>query len=419
VTIQRPAGFDAGAIYELIYTAKEPRVSGLGFAATRDIVSFLRHDTSAANPLAGRRVDRAIGLGISQSGRFVRDFLYLGFNADEADRAVFDGLMPHIAGGKRTFVNYRFAQPGRHTQQHLETTFPGDQFPFSYPVTTDALSGRTDGILARCQAAGSCPKVIQTDTQTEFYQSRASLVVSDSQGEAVDLPENVRVYLLANLPHFAPANAQPGASPVCEKPTNPLHGGGPMRALLVAMERWVGGGTAPPPTRYPSRRDGTLVPPQAEAVGFPAIPGFPYSGLVNGAVVVEQGAMPPLRGQAYPAFVEKTDADGHALAGVRLPALDAPVATYTGWNYRKPGFAEGDLCDLTGATLPLARTRAERTAAGDPRLSLEERYPGPGDYVAAVRKSAEALVTAGLLLDEDAERYVQAAERAGIQKASR
>jgi hypothetical protein len=419
VTIARPAGFDAGAIYELIYTAKEPRVMGLGFAATRDIVSFLRHEASPANPLAGRRLTRAIGFGISQSGRFVRDFLYLGFNEDEVGHVVFDGLMPHIAGGKRTFVNYRFAQPGRHTQQHLETTFPGDQFPFTYPVTTDPLTGRADGILAKCMAAGNCPKVIQTDTQTEIYQSRASLVVSDARGEAVDLPENVRVYLMANHQHFPPANARPVASAICEQPINPLHAGGPMRALLVAMEAWLTAGTAPPPSRYPSRRDETLVPPRAEAVGFPSIPGFPYRGLVNGAAVVDAAAMPPVRGAEYPAFVERTDADGHAVAGIRVPSLDAPVATYTGWNYRKPGYGDGELCDLTGATLPLAKTRAERSAAGDPRFSLEERYPNPGDYREAVARSAHALVAGRLLLEEDAERMIQAAERSGPLRASR
>jgi hypothetical protein len=419
VTITRPAGFDAGAIYELVYTAKEPGVMGLGFAATRDIVSFLRRESGAANPLAGVRFDHAIGFGISQSGRFVRDFLYQGFNSDEAGRVVFEGLMPHIAGGKKTFINYRFAQPGRHTQQHAETTFPGDQFPFTYPVLEDPLTGRTDGILAACLAAGGCPKIIQTDTQLEIYQSRASLVVTDPSGAPIELPENVRVYLMANLPHFAPANAAPVASAVCEKPTNPLHAGGPMRALLVAMDSWLASGTAPPPSRYPSRRDGSLVPPEREAVGYPAIPGFAYRGLVNRPAVVDHSAMPPARGAEYPVFVEKTDADGHDLAGIRLPALDAPVATYAGWNFRKPGFAEGELCDLTGSTLPLAATREERTASGDPRPSLAERYPNPGDHVAAVRRAAERLAAARLLLDEDVERYVAAAERSPVQKASR
>ena len=189
VSIKRPEGFDAGTIYELIYTAKDPKVMGLGFAATRDIVSFLRYEKADAagadNPLAGR-IDKAIGFGLSQSGRFLQDYLYLGFNADEAGRTVFEGLMPHISGGKKTFTNYRFSQPGRSPYQHADMLYPGADFPFTYPVTTDALTGRTDGFLARCLAANNCPKIIKTDSEIEFYQQRASLVVTDTRGDAAE-----------------------------------------------------------------------------------------------------------------------------------------------------------------------------------------------------------------------------------------
>ena len=211
VAITRPAGFDAGAIYELIYQAKDPKVMGLGFAATRDIVSFLHHApaNAADSPnVLGGQIDRTIGFGVSQSGRFLRDFLYLGFNTDEAGRSVFDGLIPHIAGGKKTFVNYRFGQPGRHAQQHADTVFPGGEFPFTYPVTTDALTGRTDGMLARCLQAANCPKIFHVDTELEFYQSRASLIATDTSGEALTMPDNVRLFLLSNLQHFALANAK-------------------------------------------------------------------------------------------------------------------------------------------------------------------------------------------------------------------
>jgi hypothetical protein len=414
VTIRRPAGFDAGAIYELIYTAKDPKVLGLGFAATRDIVAFLRReqaDTAGTpNPLASR-IDKAIALGISQSGRFLRDALYQGFNTDEAGLVVFDGLMPHIAASKMTFVNYRFGQPGRHTQQHMDTVYPGDQFPFSYPVTTDTVTGRTDGILARCLAAGNCPKIMQTDTELEFYQSRASLVVTDTRGEPLALPDNVRAYLMSNLQHFAPANSKPTLNPACAAPTNPLHAGGPMRALLVAMDGWITDGTAPPASRYPSRADSTLVSPTASTVGFPAIPGFAYTGLVNYPSVVDHASMPPVKGAPYPVFVPKTDADGGDLAGIRQPAVEVPVATHVGWNIRKEGFAPGELCDLIGSTLPLARTAAERHAAGDPRPSIAERYPQPGDYAARVARAAQRLVQDRLLLDEDAARITEAAAR--------
>ena len=184
-----------------------------------------------------------------------------------------------------------------------------------------------------------------------------------------------------------------------------------MRALLVAMDAWVTAGSAPPPSRYPSRRDGTLLPPETSAVGFPAIPGFPYTGVVNHLTLVDHATMPPAKGAAYPVFVGKTDSDGHDVAGIRLPALDAPVATYMSWNFRKEGFAAGDLCDLAGSTLPLAATREERLARHDPRLSIEERYPKPGDYAAAVSASAQRLVRDRLMLPEDAKHMIEAASR--------
>jgi hypothetical protein len=402
ISITRPAGFDAGAIYELIYLAKEPKVLGLGFAATRDIVSFLRNDAADAagtpNVLAGR-IDRAIAWGRSQSGRVLHDFLYLGFNEDEAGRPVFDGLMPHVSGSKKTFVNYRFGQPGRQASQHSETLYPLAQFPFTYPVTTDPLTGRTDGWLKRCLAGGTCPKIIQTDTETEFYQGRASLVVTDTQGNALAMPDNVRLFLLSSLEHAAPPGAKSEPAKACVFPTNPLYAGPTLRALLVAMDAWITSATAPPASRYPSRVDGTLVPP--DAAGFPQIPGLAFKGVVNAAHVVDAETMPPGKGAAYPVFVPKTDADGNDVAGVRLPTLAAPVATHLGWNLRKAGFAEGELCDNTGSMLPFAKTRAERLADNDPRLSLEERYPHDGDRAAAVAKAARQLVEDRLLLEED------------------
>ncbi len=229
ISISRPAGFDAGAIYEFVYTAKDAKPMGLAFAVPRDVVSFLRHETADAqmrpNPLTGQHFAKAIGFGLSQSGRYLRDFLYLGFNEDEAGRVVFEGLMPHIAGAKKSFTNYRFGQPGRNVTQHTSHTYPGDQFPFTYPVLTDAVTGRTDGILALCLRANNCPKVMQTDTELEVYQSRASLVVTDTKGDALDLPENVRTHLIANAPHFALFGAKPTRAPACQYETNPLHRG--------------------------------------------------------------------------------------------------------------------------------------------------------------------------------------------------
>jgi hypothetical protein len=404
IAISRPAGFDAGAIYEIIYLAKDPKVMGLGFAATRDIISFLRNEKAdeggTPNLLAGQ-IDRAMAFGASQSGRYLHDFLYLGFNADEAGRTVFEGLMPHVAGGKKTFTNYRFSQPGRSPYQHADTVYPGSEFPFTYPVVTDTLTGRTDGLLARCLAASNCPKIIKTDSEIEFYQQRASLVTTDTQGNSLAMPDNVRLFLISNLQHFALANDRSALTRTCMFPTNPLHAGPPARALLVALDSWITDGTLPPPSRYPSRDDGTLVPPTAEAVGFPQIPGVRYTGQMTHATVINLDVMPPLKGAAYPVFVPKADADGRDIAGVHLPTLEAPIATHTGWNFRKTGFAEGELCDNNGSMFPFAATREERLNNNDPRLSLAERYPREGDRAAVISKAAKQLVQDRLLLEQD------------------
>jgi Alpha/beta hydrolase domain len=409
ISIKRPDGFDAGAIYEFIYTAKDPKVMGLGFAATRDVVSFLRNETSdataTANPLAGR-IDRAIGFGLSQSGRFLHDYLYLGFNADEAGRMVFEGLMPHISGGKKTFTNYRFSQPGRSPYQHADMLYPGADFPFTYPVITDTLTGKTDGFLARCLAAGNCPKIIKSDSELEFYQQRASLVVTDTNGNALAIPDNVRLFLLSNLQHYSLANAKPEMVKVCAFPTNPLNAGPPVRALLVALDDWISKGTLPPASRYPSRNDGTLVPPAADEVGFPRIPGFAYTNRMARPTVIKSDEMPPTKGAAYPVFVPKTDADGRDVAGLHLPTLEAPAATHTGWNLRKAGFGEGELCDNNGSMIPFAATREERQKNNDPRPSMAERYPNDGDRAAAIAKAAQQLVKDRLLLEEDTKLFI-------------
>ncbi len=409
ISIKRPDGFDAGAIYEFIYTAKDPKVMGLGFAATRDVVSFLRNETTdatgTANPLAGR-IDRAIGFGLSQSGRYLHDYLYLGFNADEAGRVVFEGLMPHISGGKKTFTNYRFSQPGRSPYQHADMLYPGADFPFTYPVITDTLTGKTDGFLARCLAAGNCPKIIKSDSELEFYQQRASLVVTDTEGNALAMPDNIRLFLLSNLQHYSLANAKPEMVKVCAFPTNPLNAGPPVRALLVALDDWISKGTLPPASRYPSRSDGTLVPPTADDVGFPHIPGFAYTSRMARPTVIKSDEMPPAKGAAYPVFVPKTDADGRDVAGLHLPTLEAPAATYTGWNLRKPGFGEDELCDNNGSMISFAATREERQKNHDPRFSMKERYPNDGDRAAAIAKAAQQLVKDRLLLEEDTKLFI-------------
>lgn len=421
IEITRPAGFASGAIYEFVYPARDARVMGVGFAATRDIVAFLRRDAADpagnSNPLAtaGRpSMQYAIAFGVSQSGRFLRDLLYEGFNEDEAGRAVFDGLIPHIGGSRKTFTNYRWAQPGRYSRQHEDHLYPGDQFPFTYAVTTDKLTGKTDGLLAKCLATNTCPKIMQTDSGTEVWQGRASLVVTDTEGNAIDLPANVRAYLIASTPHGGAFGSMPAATPTCQMLSNPIHNGVPLRALLVALDRWISDGTLPPASRYPSRKDGTFMPAEAMVKDFPAIPGIAYDGQVNRVKAMNHSTQPPTEGGAYPLFVARVDSDGHDAAGIRMPWIDAPIGTYLGWNLRKADNAQGELCSLTGSFVPFAKTRDERNATKDPRPSIEERYPTHAAYVVAVTKSANQLIQERLMLEDDAKWIIESAVKANI-----
>jgi hypothetical protein len=273
-------------------------------------------------------------------------------------------------------------------------------------VITDSVTGKSDGFLARCLAAGNCPKVIKTDSELEFYQQRASLVVTDTKGGPITMPDNVRLFLLSNLQHYSLAQDKSQTVKVCANPTNPLNAGPPVRALLVAMSEWIAKGTLPPDSRYPSRADATLVPPSADAVGFPQIPGFAYPSRIAEPTLIKSEEMPPSKGPAYPVFVPKTDADGRDIAGIHLPTLEAPAATYTGWNLRKAGFGEGELCDNNGTMIPFAATKEERLKNNDPRLSMAERYPGNGDRAAAIAKATQQLVHDRLMLEEDAGLFI-------------
>ncbi len=421
ILIHRPSGFDRGAIYEFTYPARDPVVMGLAFASTRDVVSFLRREKSDSagnpNPLAPNgspAIRYAYAFGRSQSGRFLRDFLYQGFNEDEKGQRVFEGILPHVAGSRKMFTNYRWAQPGRYSRQHETHLTAGDQFPFTYGVLTDPLTGKRDGILARCLEAKNCPKVMHTDTSTEFWQARSSLVVTDTNGADIELPTNVRAYLITGAPHGNSIDAVPGPTAYCQQLSNPLHVGESMRALLHALDRWVSEGVEPPHSRFPSRSEGTLVTPDPAGMSFPSIPKLTYNGRVNGLRVTDYSAQPPREGRAYPVFVPRVDVDGNDLAGIRMPAVEVPRATYLGWNHRRDGFAEGELCSLTGSSIPFAETRAERKASGDPRLSIEERYPAHEAYVDKVKEAVNRLLEDRLLLEEDAKRIVERAKQSPI-----
>ena len=426
IEIDLVEGFDAGAIYEFIYPACDPIVMGLGFVAVRDFVTYMRStepDTAGQpHPLSpdpgAPAIDHVIAYGRSQPGRFLREFVRLGFNQALNGGQVFDGIYASIAGSRRIFLNEPFAQPGRFHRQQEDHLYPGDQFPFSYATRTDSVSDKTDGILARSLATDTCPKIIHVDSSTEFWLGRSSLVVTDEHGEDIEVPDEVRVFLFSGTGHAGPIMLN-HAAVFSQNPAyamnflnyNPLN-----RSLLIALDQWATQGIAPPDSRVPRSGDGTLVPPSPQAeTGFPAIPGVRHPERVNELSAMDYSQQPPVpvSGKAYRVLVPKVDADGNELAGIHLPAISVPLGTHTGWNLRGAGFSPGALM-LVGSYFPFAATRAERQANRDPRPSLEERYPSHDAYVVAVSRAAAELQEARLLLAEDAERYVAAAKAASV-----
>jgi hypothetical protein len=419
-------GFDPNFIFELIYEAKDPIVLGLGFAATRDLVAFLRHaeadDDGNPNPVAGE-VQTTLVHGTSQSGRYVRSFIDLGFNEDEDGRIVFDGANPHIAPG-RIPLNVRFGQPGRAYGQHEDHLFAAHESPFTWNRIHDPIEHQTAGLLDRCRISNTCPKIFWTVSSTEYWQGRASLNTTDALGlHDVGLPGHVRMYLFSSTQHFAFPGFPPAPTVNCQQLSNPNSYIPHMRALLVALEEWVVDRVPPPKSHIPILRGRTITSSNQEDIGFPDIPGVKYTGLLNELTLLDHGPefdarnesgiidepTMPVEGRNYTVLMPRVDADGNEIAGIRSPDIQAPVGTFTGWNLRREGFAEDELCGLTGSFIPFAETEEERLAAGDPRLSLEERYGTHEGYVEAVRAAAERLVAERLLLIEDAERYIQRA----------
>lgn len=405
-----------GKIYELWYDAKDPKVLGIGFAATRDLVSFLRYEKtdSKGNPnpaLADRaeaRITQALAIGISQSGRYLRHHVELGMNKDEAGRKVFDGMLAHISGAGKVFANQAFAEPGRTATQHEDRFYPEAWFPFSYGQLTDPITGQTAGLLKN---DGSDPLVIETNTSTEYWQKGASLVHTDpAGGRDIGVPSGVRVYLIAGTQHGGRVGQTDAPGP-CANPRNPHNPGPALRALLVALDEWVSEGKEPPASRVPLVAQSSARP--AGAIGFPKIPGVALAGDGNQIGPAGDWIDPPSRvTRAYGTLVSAVDGDGNETAGIRLPPIAVPLGTYTGWNLYKADHLTGELCDRDGSFIPFAPTKAEREARGDPRPSLAERYASKADYVAKVKAAAEALVRDRLLLPADAEAYVKAAEAA-------
>jgi hypothetical protein len=413
-------------LYEFVYEARDPLVLGLGHAATRDFVSLLKYGaaSSVGPALLPERPRYVYAWGRSLGGRIQSDFLYWGFNEDEAGRQVFDAMMLYATGAGRVWFNVRFGQPSVSCHGHSRRYAPEHEFPHRHDVSTDPVTGRTDGLLARALATNTCPRIIHTNSAYEYWVKGASLLHTDAHGRDVDVDAvspNVRIYAFASLEHQTPFDAVPRAVPYAQQLTNPLYNGPAFRALAVAMDRWVSEGVPPPPSRVPRRADGTLVAP--EAVVYPALPSTRYGELpprpplhlnpltAKPIALLDCREAPPrvVAAAAYWRGVSQVDADGNEIGGLRLPDLMAPIGTYGGWNPMPPGQGYPDNADMLGHFVPFAATRAERLAAGDPRPALEERYGTQAGYVAAVEAAARALEAEGLLLAEDRERIVAAA----------
>jgi hypothetical protein len=439
-----PAGFQPGRLYELIYRAKDPTVGGLGFAATRDLGAFLRNsahdDSGSANPVY-RPDNLAIIEGTSQSGRMIRSFIALGFNRNEPGERVFDGAYPHIGGGLMP-LNVRFGQPVRAWGEQVDHLYPAYDFPFTYARQTDPLTRRTQGLFDRCAATDTCARLFHVATALEMWEGRQSLGLTDPLGQhdVADLP-NVRTFIMASTQHGVASLPLPTRAPFgnCQQQPNPNPQLWTMRALLTALTAWVRDDEAPPDSATPRISERTLVPP--DQVRFPEIPANAYAGVERPATSplrtydtlhpLDFGPLyrpedssgiltrePPLvRSGSYGVLETQVDADGNDIGGIRSAFLQAPVGTYTGWNLGRKDRFENGLCNLQGSFIPFARTRANRLAVGDPRLSIEERYPTRDAYVAAFERGAADLVARRYLLPGDAKMLVERAREEGIRSA--
>ncbi|MFQ6029530.1 MAG: alpha/beta hydrolase domain-containing protein, partial [Dehalococcoidia bacterium] len=416
--IYMASGFQPGKVYQVIYSTTGAPVVGLGLLATREIASFLRYATAQeGNPCAGE-IEYAYSFGASQSGRFLRHLLYLGLNQDEDDRPVFDGLIPHIAGGRRGGdFNQRFGQPSSGILHGM-----ANLFPFTDTEQTDPETGLTDGLLSRLVTRGMVPKIFFTHSSAEYWRGDAALTHTDVTGTHDIAPsESARIYHFAGTQHasgtFPLADSNPADGTHAQQLFNCVDYRPLLRAALVHLDRWVTSGEAPPPSYHSRVDDGTVVPPEHLAATFRAIPGVNYPEHVPHVSRLDFGPdqgiitkLPPVVGKPYPVLVPNVDQDGNELGGIRLPDLSVPLATHTGWNLRHPDTGEpGQTAGNRGATIPFPATQAEREASGDPRPSIEERYTSREDYLDRVRQAAQVLVGQGYLLAEDIETVIDQA----------
>jgi hypothetical protein len=428
-------GFDPKFAYTLSFQAKDPKVLAIGFAATRDLVSFLRYadadQSGHPNPVGGK-IRWAVSRGVSQSGNFLRTFLHLGFNATEGGRPVFDGMDVLIAA-RQNPMNFRFANPGGAANLYE----PGSDGVVWWSRYADKARGLPEAsLLDRCHASITCPKIVEELGASEFWGLRASpdFVGTDTKAD-LGLPGNVRRYYTPGVTHGGGRGGFPSQSPPapgCVLPSNPNPASDTYNAIFDALIQWVTKGTKPPPNSYPTLAAGDLVTPNAMAMGFPHIPGKPLpDGHLNellqydfglGFVAADlSGAIsiqPPAIVRVLPSLVPRVDRDGNELSGIRSVQLQAPLGTYLGWNVVAKGFEAGQGCGFQGGYIPFALTKADRLANGDPRLSLEERYGSHDAYVSKVKTAADLLVKQRYLLPTDAARIVREAEDSNILKTS-
>jgi len=419
--IHLEGGFAPGRIYDLVYRAVDPPVTGLSFLAVRDTAAFLRwapaHD---GNPCAGA-LERATVFGVSQSGRFLRHLLYLGLDETEDGRLAFDAVWPHVAGARRGEFNLRFGQPSLNATESM-----GSLFPFTDEVATDPVTGQRDGLLARLAARGRAPKILTTNTSAEYWRGDGSLVHTDVEGTRdVEPAAGARIYFLAGTQHtpgaVPPAEADPNTGGRGIHPFNIVDYAPLLRAALVNLDRWVSEGIEPPANAVPRLADKSAVTTESTRALFTAIPGVRFpdrharpARLDFGPELVRGVAteLPPKVGAQFPSYVSAVDADGNEVAGIRPVEVAAPLATFTGWNPRHPEQgAPGDLMQMIGSTFVFARDGQERERRGDPRRSIAERYPSREAYLAAARAAAVALVAARHALSEDVEAMVERAGR--------
>jgi hypothetical protein len=421
-------GFVPDRVYQVVFTTQDPPVLGIGFAAFRDIGSFFKNSLSAENPIAGK-VNWVIGRGSSQSGNYLRAYLHLGFNEDEAGQQVQDGTWPIIAG-RRVSLNTRFAMPDGVLKLY-EPGSEGPQWWHKYPDQRRGLPPA--GILDRCHGTGTCPKIIEHFGAAEVWGLKLGpeWVGTDAKMD-IPLPKNVRRYYIASTDHGGGSGLMGTPTSVSNCPSvgygrgtfvdNPMPHAQTVNAIRYHFRRWVMNDILPPDSVWPRKHQGNLVAPTKAAMGFPTIPGVPATaptGLINPVLDYDFGPdwdytdasgvtsiVPPIVKQVIPALVPKVDADGNELGGVPVVLREAPLGTYTGWNITAAGFHKDKICGYLGGFIPFAKTQAQRLASNDPRLSLQERYGNRNGYVEAVRRAAAKAVAAGFLLQTDADALI-------------